>query len=101
MKHQPATPLPWRWKRGAEGGQALHSGASDGAQTLVLLTVARRGRFSIAPKYGDTDYITHTAHAYPRLVDRMKDLLSAADDLAKGIEARRHARALLRELGEE
>jgi len=88
-KHQPATPLPWVLRATMYTWQVVANEDYQGPFVLM-------GNQHHEPHKDDVEYAAHTANAYPRLVQALRDLVECHDDA----EARR-ARTLLRELGEE
>ncbi len=87
VKHQPATPLPWRVSSDAKLRilGALHTGS----RTI-------REQAGTGQCVNDAIYIAHAANAYPKLVAALNLAYSRLDDKA----AREEIGALLNGLGE-
>ena len=100
---KPATPLPWENTRRDDGkgnwstndiGQAVNLGGF-----IVARTIGHGAR-----QWDDSAYIVHAANAYPRLVEALRDALSAlvCEGHHEGVSRPvTDGRALLRELGEQ
>lgn len=80
-KHQPATPLPFSVRDGAnisnfqKGKFFIVSGL--GLDRLQIATMTR------GPKvYADATYIAHAANAYPRLVEALREIRTTTLDRA-------------------
>lgn len=99
VKHQPATALPWTVGPDMRGKERIFSPASDYEVARAMSRGARNAR----DRRTNRNYLAHAANAYPKLVDAIRRLIDIPEvaKIAKGTDAMRVARELLRELGEE
>jgi len=94
MKHQPATPLPWKWL-------GMYALLLEGAQE-------NERNYEGARRVIDAEFAVHAANAYPLAVGAAKEVYrlllakaGAGELTATERTAREKLHALLRELGEE
>ncbi len=100
LKHQPATPLPWRTERERDGVRQI-----KGKSPYFVARV--HGPFTVGDPAGvgyegaeaNAAYIAHAANAYPKLVRALENVALAFGDGEREIAAK-EAAVLLRELGE-
>jgi hypothetical protein len=97
-KHTPATPLPWKpWTK------RIHHEIYAANDQIVAQV--RQCEGPNGSTHQDAAYIAHAANAYPKLVAALRLAANGLDTTGQTTkqsnDARNHARALLRELGEE
>lgn len=90
VKHQPATPLPWRDLQGkVQDARGYATELPLQNPTLAVCVTENQ--------HQDSAYIAHTANAYPKLIEALRDAIATTPPNSSFLESRI---ALLRELGE-
>ena len=90
MKH--ATPLPWAWHSAPSGRWIVQRTDAGSAGPVVAQWGPSLGR--------DAAYISHAAHAYPRLVEALRRCAILAGNGEMGPSKVAEVNHLLRDLGE-
>jgi len=103
--NKPATPLPWQSTK-----RAMQLGVSNvwmtaGGRRVFMGAEGRhvgRAYLPVEPAVvTDMDYAAHTANAYPKLVDALREAIEGLEDFGPDADSyRNRALAALREIGE-